>query len=733
MLKKYIDKLLAILFILATIFINSSPILVKAAEIKPSLICIDSPQSEETVYRSVYIGGWALSDSGVKEVNIYVDGQKVGQAAIGGSRPDVDKAYPGYIGGANSGYGYNLDLNTISGGRHQITVQAIGNDGSKAEASRYINVKKLESRIVIDAPAPEELVHRTVYVRGWALSDSGVKEVNVYVDGQKVGQAAIGGSRPDVDKAYPGYIGGANSGYGYNLDLNTISGGRHQITVQAIGNDGSKAEVSKYINVKKLESRIVIDAPALEESAHRTVYVRGWALSDSGVKEVNVYVDGQKVGQAAIGGSRPDVDKAYPGYIGGANSGYGYNLDLNTISGGRHQITVQAIGNDGSKAEANRYINVTKLQPRMFIDTPVSEATVYKTVYIKGWALHDSGVREINVYVDGQKVGQALTGISRPDVDSVFPGYTNGAKSGFEFNLDSTKFINGRHTLTIVSIGNDESTQTIERILNTLNDVTYYVDYDITFKEFIDKQMKVNPQYYDSSITTGSKWVSATREQVEYYANPKNFLEGNAKYQFLKLNFVYGITAQDLDNLIASVPYTNGRKNILMGKGEVFLRAAQENDINPVYLVSHALLETGNGTSDLAYGILVSQIGKEPDTVIQVEPKVVYNVFGVNAKDSDPIRLGAEYAYQNGWFTIDDAILGGAKFIASSYINNPIYKQDTLYKMRWNPDFPAQHQYASDVRWAYNQTTRIKQMFDNFARFANVAQYFEIPRYKETY
>ncbi|HGZ4361900.1 TPA: N-acetylglucosaminidase [Staphylococcus aureus] len=104
-------------------------------------------------------------------------------------------------------------------------------------------------------------------------------------------------------------------------------------------------------------------------------------------------------------------------------------------------------------------------------------------------------------------------------------------------------------------------------------------------------------------------------------------------------------------------------KGILENRGKVFLEAQEKYEVNVIYLVSHALVETGNGKSELAKGI----------------------------KD------GKSYAEKEQWTSPDKAIIGGAKFIRNEYFEN---NQLNLYQMRWNPENPAQHQYASDIRWA---------------------------------
>ncbi|MCS5431889.1 glucosaminidase domain-containing protein, partial [Staphylococcus aureus] len=142
-------------------------------------------------------------------------------------------------------------------------------------------------------------------------------------------------------------------------------------------------------------------------------------------------------------------------------------------------------------------------------------------------------------------------------------------------------------------------------------------------------------------------------------------------------------------------------------------------NINEVYLVSHALLETGNGTSKLANGGDVVN-----NKVVTNGAKKYYNMFGIGAVDKDPVKQGFATAKNNGWDTVKKAIVGGAKYIANSYINQG---QNTLYKMRWNPDNPGVHQYATDVAWASHNATRIKGFYDSMNK---LGKYFDVNTYK---
>lgn len=216
--------------------------------------------------------------------------------------------------------------------------------------------------------------------------------------------------------------------------------------------------------------------------------------------------------------------------------------------------------------------------------------------------------------------------------------------------------------------------------------------------------------YYSES----DNWARASQNLIEYYMNPYNFVDDYGKYQFLKLTYMEGVTASDLNKILKG-------KGILEGKGQTFLQASKKANINPIYLVAHALLETGNGTSTLANGIKVSTVNGK-----KVTPKITYNFFGVHAYDDNPNKCGSEFAYEQKWFTVDDAINGGAKYIGSSYINNKEFKQDTLYKMRWNND-TIWHQYATDIGWARKQVSNIKKLIE---MCKNAKPVFDIPIYK---
>lgn len=235
------------------------------------------------------------------------------------------------------------------------------------------------------------------------------------------------------------------------------------------------------------------------------------------------------------------------------------------------------------------------------------------------------------------------------------------------------------------------------------NQAIMYSYYGISTKGALTLQ-----NYVGGKVQKNGKWVNATQAEIEKYLLPSTYNIEHFKYQFLNLEETAGISEADAKEYLSN-------KGILKGKEAVFLTAAKTYRINEIYLMAHACLETGNGLSKLATGV-------------NYKGTVVYNMFGIKAYDNDPIGKGAEYAYKMGWTTPEKAIMGGAKFISDNYINNDVYKQDTLYEMRWNPSSPGTHQYATDIAWATKQSQRMEHIYKYFT---NPQLNFDIPIYRK--
>ena len=687
----------------------------------PGKIYIDTPRNSQINTNQLTVSGWSLDVYGVQKVQVYVDNTYKSDAKIGGYRPDVNKAIPGYTGGVTSGYNANVNIAALSYGSHTLTVKSIGNDGSVTTNSTGIykvpsTSKRLTSQVYIDTPKANSnvsIVNNQLTVNGWSLNGYGVQKVQLYLDNKYKSDAAIGLSRPDVDKAIPGYYGGRTSGYIGTVDISTASEGKHTVTVKSIGNDGTikTQDVSiKKVTSKSMPGKICIDTPRYSQVNTNKLSVQGWSLDVYGVQKVQVYVDNAYKSDARTRVSRPDVNKAIPGYTGGATSGYYSNVDISSLSYGIHTVKVNSIGNDGSITSNSTGIlklpnRTISLPSKICVDTPSNGKFITAStgqIAVQGWSLNAFGVQKVQVYANNVYKGDATIGISRPDVDKAIPGYTGGATSGYSYNFSVSSLADGLNTLSVKSLGNDGSVAAQDLKIYKFSGSGQCTKYNLTLSQMVSKQMS----YGEPVASVNWDWVSADRSTVQKYVNPLNFMDNYGMYQFLRLDYIKGVTADDLNKILSG-------KGVLSGKGAQFLLAAQQSNINPIYLVSHALLETGNGQSALATGINVNH-------------RATYNLFGIHAFDSNANAYGSQYAYSQSWFSVDAAIYGGASWISRQYINNSTYKQNTLYKMRWNPASPANHQYATDVSWAYNQIYNIKKLMD---MVSNPALQFDIPQY----
>lgn len=225
-------------------------------------------------------------------------------------------------------------------------------------------------------------------------------------------------------------------------------------------------------------------------------------------------------------------------------------------------------------------------------------------------------------------------------------------------------------------------------------------NYPVDYTTALYKQVNNSPKVDGAGVFTASEAL------VSYYLHPNSFTKDSPSYfQFLKLsNTVSNLSEKVINEKVLH------NKGSLRETADSFIQAGVDYNMNAIYLLSHALHETANGASALSKGIEVGldKAGKPimvtPENRASLKDiKTTYNVYGIGAIDANANKYGAERAYTNGWFTIEKAIIGGAQFVKEKYIGSG---QDTLYKMRWNPDNPPTHQYATHVMWSVLQAKR---------------------------
>jgi len=208
------------------------------------------------------------------------------------------------------------------------------------------------------------------------------------------------------------------------------------------------------------------DTPIDGTTAAGSVPLTGWALDESGIRNVKIYrEDGDDliyIGDAIlVEGARPDVEAAYPGYPDNTKAGWGYMLLTNFLpNGGSGTYVFHAVAMDMAYKTSTlgvktiTFDNAHAVKPFGAIDTPAQGGNAYgKYYYNRGWALTPmpntipKDGSTIHVYVDGIKIGKANYNAYRHDINTLFPDYNNAQGAGANYLLDTTQYSDGVHTI----------------------------------------------------------------------------------------------------------------------------------------------------------------------------------------------------------------------------------------------------------------------------------------------
>ncbi|MCU0286291.1 MAG: Ig-like domain-containing protein [Acidobacteria bacterium] len=221
------------------------------------------------------------------------------------------------------------------------------------------------------------------------------------------------------------------------------------------------------------------EMPRYNTTVSGSIPISGWALDDTGIDRVQIYVEdirdapGQKlyIGDAVfVQGARPDVEAAYSHYPMNHKAGWGYMLLTNALNDRSNpdktfkiHVTVTDIGqNEVSLGTKTITIdNRNAVKPFGAIDSPTQGGTVSGSSYRNlGWVLTPPGDDRLHpvkipedgstivLYIDGKKKQEGATyNIFRGDTAGLFPGYANSEGSQVEFLLDTAALSNGQHTI----------------------------------------------------------------------------------------------------------------------------------------------------------------------------------------------------------------------------------------------------------------------------------------------
>ncbi len=242
----------------------------------------------------------------------------------------------------------------------------------------------------------------------------------------------------------------------------------------------------------------------------------------------------------------------------------------------------------------------------------------------------------------------------------------------------------------------------------------------------------VVPSYYSNlwkCDTCGNDkgWTCASKEIVEYFIDPRNFLNEVNIFQFEELSFNKNIhTLQGVQISVKNTFLDNNvtyyddeqNKNITRTYADIIIEVAEKTNISPFHIKSKIIQEVGsNGSASVS--------GTYPGY------ENYYNFFNYGAHDTgDPIANGLSFAKEKGWNTPYKAILGGAELIGNSYVNQG---QNTSYFFKFDvvgdrilkageSDTVSKtlffsHQYMTNIMDPYSQSSSV---YNTYAQNGNL-------------
>ena len=261
--------------------------------------------------------------------------------------------------------------------------------------------------------------------------------------------------------------------------------------------------------------------------------------------------------------------------------------------------------------------------------------------------------------------------------------YTNNVKNNKKSSLSAIIIA---FVLILAIFLNNQNAYAESDILGFYNDLEKSIDTVISKQE---EQSKTEITLYNNTVYIPSmeqmiaqekeaklQKEIAEQERLEKIemtiARSARNVQYNEINTYTDLSIMTTITVDEMNKILDYWGKIRGGNMPFVGKGQMFIDAAKESGLDPVYILAHAAFESGWGTSYYA--------------------KEHHNYFGIGAFDGNPDNA---INYSNDGMT--NGIIKGAKWIADNYYS---VGQTSLHTMRYSNS--GTHNYCSSTTWADN-------------------------------
>lgn len=261
-------------------------------------------------------------------------------------------------------------------------------------------------------------------------------------------------------------------------------------------------------------------------------------------------------------------------------------------------------------------------------------------------------------------------------------------------------------------------------------------------------------------------YYQVSKQTLEYFMDPRNFLNETDVFQFYSLSGVPENSAESVESILLGTFMENERLENGKTYAEYFVELGDKLNVNPIFLATKVRQEQGiNGTSPLISGKCGSKLWDFYDHKTQISESGnsvlapssgytksellaldgLYNYFNVKAMGNGLFEIyynamtyaqkgtpdmASAWGGSGAWNTRWKALYGGTYFLKNSYIGR---YQDTVYLQKFNVDGRAtnnfSHQYMASVFGAMSEARMLYQSFSTLNMLDAPAK-FVIPVYE---
>lgn len=161
-------------------------------------------------------------------------------------------------------------------------------------------------------------------------------------------------------------------------------------------------------------------------------------------------------------------------------------------------------------------------------------------------------------------------------------------------------------------------------------------------------------------------WLCASDKAIKCQMDPRNILNDENIFQFKELNYVENAQTKEGLEEITQNTFLEGNSI-----SEALIEAGKKANLDPYFIASRLIQEQGRKGASLSKGY-------------EYNGTIVYNPFNIRAtgnSSEEILQNAGKYAYEQGWDTLEKAIVGGVEFVKEDYINNG---QNTLYLQKFD-------------------------------------------------